>query len=269
MPSVPVIPTTVSSCDGSPYHHAAAAGQGRPGRVHDELRGGHLGEWPLDDQGRRPVARPRPPRSRGRRRARRARPRTALPSATVRESWVTAVIGDIGERARCRRAGRRGASRAAVPRRSRRATRSPSGVAAGAAPRHRADALIGARAGRRARPARPASVAPGPDDPLVRAGHLDPLGPERALVLVQAEHRVAVHRLAVVRRDVDPTQVHLGAAFAHRQLDRPPAKQVHQARVIARARPCGRPSGRSSGAPRGDTGSARRSPSRRASFTSR
>ena len=69
-----------------------------------------------------------------------------------------------------------------------------------------------------------------PDHPLVGAGQLDPLGPERALVLVQAVHRLALARLAARAGDVDAAEVHLGAPLADRELDRAPAEQVGRAR---------------------------------------
>ena len=137
---------------------------------------------------------------------------------------VGVLAGDGHEqRARPRRSASRGSRRVTRDRRrarllpaarpSRRVPRSrPS--AARRAMRSAEPARVGRLAGHPRRDARvrssahdpggarrgpPGGVAPRPDDPFVRAGHLDPLRAERALVLVQPEHRVAVDRLAVVR----------------------------------------------------------------------
>ena len=74
-------------------------------------------------------------------------------------------------------------------------------------------------------------VAARVEDALVRAGQLEPLAAERPLVLVEAVQRVALLRLAAGAGDVDAAEVHLAAALADRELDRPPAQQVQRARV--------------------------------------
>ena len=52
LPSVPVMPTTASSCDGSPYHHAAALASA--GRVASTTSWGGRdpGQRPFDDDRR-------------------------------------------------------------------------------------------------------------------------------------------------------------------------------------------------------------------------
>ena len=76
---------------------------------------------------------------------------------------------------------------------------------------------------------------------LVGAGQLQPPTTECLLVLVQAVQRVALLRLPAGLGRVHPTEVHLRAPFADRELDRAPAKEVQRAgmrlarrRVIAR-----------------------------------
>jgi hypothetical protein len=51
-------------------------------------------------------------------------------------------------------------------------------------------------------------------------------------VLVQAPHLLALARLAPGTRDVDPAEVHLRAAFAEGDLDRPPAEEVERAGMV-------------------------------------
>ena len=82
LPSVPVIPTTPRSWLGSPYHHAAASARAAASRSTTSCGSATSGSGSLDDRGR--GAAPRPPRrrSRGRRRGRPGRRRTALPGAT-------------------------------------------------------------------------------------------------------------------------------------------------------------------------------------------
>ena len=96
---------------------------------------------------------------------------------------------------------------------------------------------------RGADPRRDASqqVSQWPDHALVRARQLDPLGAERALVLVQPVHRLAFLRLVPRAGDIDAAEVHLGRMLADRQLDRPPAQEVERAGVrLASIRPVAR-----------------------------
>ena len=79
------------------------------------------------------------------------------------------------------------------------------------------------------------AVAASVEDALVGAGQLQPSAAERRLVLVQAVQRVALARLVAGAGDVDAAEVHLRAALADRELDRPPAQQVERARVSSRA----------------------------------
>ena len=66
-------------------------------------------------------------------------------------------------------------------------------------------------------------------------------------MLVQPRHRVALLGLGVVRRGVHAAEVHLRASLADRQLDRPPAQQVHDPGVrFADTRRIGRVDGRES-----------------------
>ena len=227
-------------------HRRRAAATASSGSGRSTMRAAAPGR----DRGRR--------RSRGRRRARRGWPRTACPGATARESWVTPRDVDVGERGAAGGAAVEaraaqpslGASRVDELAEARGVQVRQPGVPGGIG--HR-PASLAARAA-----SRPSGVAPRPDDPLVRAGHLDPRRPERALVLVQPGHRVALAGLRVVRADVDAAEVHLRPALADGQLDRPPAEQVHDARDGCRARPARRPSGPSTAARRGGTGAGRR-----------
>ncbi len=62
---------------------------------------------------------------------------------------------------------------------------------------------------------------------------IDPLGPERPLVLIEAVHRFARLRFVVGPGDIHSAEIHLGAALTYGQLDRPPSKQVKDPRVVA------------------------------------
>src|SRR5258707_4186996 len=67
---------------------------------------------------------------------------------------------------------------------------------------------------------------------FVCAGQGDPLGAEGALVLVQAEHRLARLRLVTGAGDVDPTEIHLHRILADCELDRTPAQEMERAGVL-------------------------------------
>src|SRR4051794_16917050 len=63
------------------------------------------------------------------------------------------------------------------------------------------------------------------------ARQLQPLATERAFVLVEPVQLVALLRLVPCAFDVDAPEVHLGAAFTDRELDRAPAKQMERSGV--------------------------------------
>src|SRR5258707_5089895 len=79
----------------------------------------------------------------------------------------------------------------------------------------------------------PGLVAARPDHDLMRSSQLQPAAAERLLVLIEAPHRLAFARLATGSGDVRATEVHLRAALADRELDRPPAEQMEGAGMVA------------------------------------
>ena len=220
----------------------------------------------------------------GERRARRSRPRRRPRAAAATNSWpstwspgtatnsapgrtVARVVGDAADRdvGQAGRADRPavapGAAEPAARRRAGRSARRARPVASGsAAARQLGDRGVGVASSagppRATRPvSAPEPVAARVEDPLVGAGELEPAAAERALVLVQAPHRLALGRLARGRpaTSTPPRSISV-AALADRELDRPPAEEVERARVVAPARRRGRPSGRWRAARRGGTG---------------
>src|SRR4051794_18983998 len=153
----------------------------------------------------------------------------SIPGRTARESWVTPVTS-IAARSSVgtgRPPARVPRNRPSVDRRSRSAPRGRrAGDEEGAS-----DALTSSPRHDPIDPRRhPAyRIARGSHHPLMRTCHGHPVRPERALVLVQTRHRVTLPGLRMIGRGVHPTEVHLVAPLADRELDRPPAQQMHHA----------------------------------------
>ena len=127
LPSVPVIPTTPRSRDGSPDHQpAASASAGLACHDHD-LREARPPRPAVRRGPPPPRPPPRAPRSRGRPRGTRARRRTAIPGRTCRESSATPVTRDAGDVADVRRRAARRATSRTRPAAPRRSSSPPSG----------------------------------------------------------------------------------------------------------------------------------------------
>ena len=239
----PVTPMTPMRCDGSPYHQRRRVRRAPAGT---RRRRAAARAPPARRARRWPPPRRRPPPPRRSRAPSTWNPGTAtnsVPSRTARESSATPRTA-MSARPPRRSAGRPAARRGRGPRRPSRVDQAAAADAVRRARQRRASSAIGALVGHRAVRAAPTArssarhrpperVAPRARDTLLRPGERHPRRPERLLVLVQAERRLALARHAARAGHVHAAEVHLGPALGERELDRAPAQEVH-------ARPGGR-----------------------------